>query len=717
MLPEHDRLSRQERKAGMSVTYTTSVCTHNCPDGCGVRVGVEDGRVVSLTGDPEHPITRGFLCGKVNRYAERVYHADRVLTPLRRIGAKGEGRFAPISWDEALDEIAENFRRVIARYGAEAILPYSFSGSVGRVSMNIGHRLFHALGASRLARTICSTQAVEGQTYTTGAGLAADIEELPHSRLIILWGSNAVSTNVHLMPLIREARKAGARLVVIDPHRNHTARQADWYLPIRPGTDAALALGLMRQIVAAGRHDVAFIERYTLGFAELCRAIEPYTPERTAEITGLAAEDVLRLAREYGATKASFLRLGLGPTRRRNGGMVVRTIACLPALTGAWEARGGGFMRQGWASGRLELGYLTAPRPHDPPARTVNMLRLGHALTELDDPPVMALYVYNSNPAAVAPEQTRVHAGLRREDLFVAVHEQMRTDTTAFADVVLPATTFLEQEDVGAGSGTRYVQYSRPAIAPLGEARSNLDTFAALAGRLGLDDPVYTGGFAALAERLLHSDWAPPGGFDLEAFWAGRTLKLHPPEHPWREGRLATASGKFEFVSAALAQRGLSPVPEWTPSPEGHLDNDLKRRYPLQLCTPHAHHLINSSFANTAAAHRLDRPACLRMHPADAAARGLSDGQRVRVFNDRGECFLAVELTEDVRPGVTVAEAVWWPSDHAASGRPAGSQSGGPPGSPPGNVNRLISAETSDMGGGALYQDCLVQVEAAAAAA
>jgi anaerobic selenocysteine-containing dehydrogenase len=701
----------------MSVTYSTAVCTHNCPDGCGVRVGVEDGRVVSLTGDPNHPITRGFLCGKVNRYAERVYHPDRILTPLRRVGAKGEGRFAPISWEEALDEIAVNFRRVIGQHGAEAILPYSFSGSVGRVSMYAGHRLFHALGASRLARTICSTQASEGQKYTTGAGLATDIEEIPHSRLIILWGSNAVSTNVHLLPLIREARKAGARLIVIDPHRNHTARQADWYLPIRPGTDAALALGMMREIIAAGLHDAAFIDRYTLGFEDLRGACAPYTPAHVAEITGLAAGDVVRLAREYGGTRASFLRLGLGPTRRRNGGMVVRTIACLPALTGAWEAKGGGFMRQGWASGHLNLAHLTAPRPDDPPARTINMLQLGRALTDGRDPPVMALYVYNSNPAAVAPEQNLVHAGLRREDLFLAVHEQMRTDTTDYADIVLPATTFLEQEDVGAASGTNYVQYSRQAIAPRGQARSNLDTFAALAARLGIEDPVYTEGFAAVADRLLESDWAPPGGLDRAAFWAGTPLRLQAPVAPWRTGKLATASGKFEFVSAALAEQGFSALPEYRPSPEGPIGkghegnghegngqpgNGSTVRYPLQLCTPHAHHLINSSFANTPSSQKLDRRGCLRLHPADAAARGLADGNRARVFNDRGECFLTVEVTEDVQPGVSVAEAVWWPRDHEALG------------SGRGNVNRLISADTTDLGGGALFQDCRVQVEALA---
>jgi anaerobic selenocysteine-containing dehydrogenase len=696
----------------MPVHTTLSVCTHNCPDACAMRVGVEDGRIVSIAGDPTHPITRGFLCGKVNRYAERVYHPERIRTPLRRVGAKGEGRFAPISWDAALDEIAARWREVIDRHGAEAILPYSYSGTVGRVQMHAGHRLFHALGATRLARTICSVQAAEGQKYTTGAGLAADIEELPHSRLIVLWGSNVLSTHLHLWPLIREARANGAQLVVIDPHRNRTARQADWYLPIRPGTDAALGLGLMRELIAAGLHEADFVERYTLGFAELRAACAPYTPERTAELTGLAPEDVVRLAHLYGGTKASFLRLGLGPTRRRNGGMVVRTLACLPALTGAWEARGGGFLRQGWANGRLNLGALTDPRPGDPPARTVNMLHLGHALTELRDPPVMALYVYNSNPAAVAPAQAQVHAGLRREDLFVVVHEQMPTDTTDFADLVLPATTFLEQDDVAAGNAARYVQLARAAIAPLGEARSNLDTFAALAARLGIADPVYSEGFDALAERLLESDWAPPGGFDREAFRAGKPVKLHPPRAPWREGKLATPSGKFEFVSAALAAQGLSPVPEYAPSPEGHEAAAAPgASYPLQLCTPHAHHLINSSFANTPSAHGLERPATIRLHPADAAARGLAAGDAARAFNHRGACLLTVDVTEDVQPGVAVAESVWWPRHHAALTGADGNGSGPNGGPRPGNVNQLISAETTDLGGGALFQDCCVQVE------
>ena len=679
------------------VTYVTAVCSHNCPDTCGVRVGVEAGRVVSLSGDADHPVTQGFLCGKVNRYAERVYSPQRILTPLRRIGAKGEGRFAPISWDEALDEIAHRFRETIAHHGAEAILPYSFSGTVAKVSQYGGDPLFNALGASRLARTICSTQATEGQHYTTGYHLATDIEEVPHAKLIVLWGSNVVATNIHLLPFIQRARAAGAPLVVIDPHRNRTARQADWHLPIRPGTDIALALGMMRLMISEGLLDRDFIAQYTLGFDALRQACSEYTPEHVAGITGLAAQDIVRLGRLYGSTRASFIRMGLGLTRRRDGGMAVRTVSCLPCLTGAWEERGGGFQRQGWGNQKLNLAYLKRPQPADPPARTVNMVRLGEALTALKNPPVMALYVYHSNPAAVAPEQRLVHEALRREDLFVAVHDQMSTDTTDFADIVLPATTFLEQDDLGASAGHWYVQVSRKAIDPVGESRSNLDVFRALAQRLGVDPPAYRASFEEIVGHLLETDWAPPDGWDLPGLWAGRAQRLAPPDKPWRTGKLKTPSGKFELYSDALARMGLSPVPEYVPSPEGHLDNALKAKYPLQFLSPHAHHFINSSFANVPSAQRLEDGPALRLHPEDAAARGLAAGDPCRVFNDRGDCTLTVRVTEDVRPGVCVADAVWWPRSHP--GRK--------------NVNQLISQDQTDIGAGARFQDCLVQVEAA----
>ena len=679
-------------------SHSISVCSHNCPDSCGVLVGVEDGRIVSISGDPDHPITQGFLCGKVNRYAERVYSPDRVMTPLRRTGAKGEGKFAAIGWDEALDEIAERFQAIIAEYGGEAILPYSYSGSVAPTSRLAGHPLFNRLGATRGTGSLCSSQAFAGQIFTTGALLHSDVEDMAHAELIVLWGSNVVATNIHLMPLIKQARRKGAKLIVIDPYKNQTGKQADWFIRIRPGTDIALALGMMRHIIAAGLHDMTFIDRYTLGFEDLKTACEAYTPERVEEITGIAASDVARLAEDYGRTKAAFLRLGLGLSRRRTGGMVVRAISCLPALTGAWEAKGGGFIRNGWANGTLNGAHLSAPRPGDPPAREVPMVRLGETLLELQDPPIMALYAYGSNPAAVVPNQKRVHEGLAREDLFTVVHDQMHTDTADYADILLPATTFMEQDDLCAASGNRYIQLSRAAIAPVGEAKSNLEVFRLLAERMGVEDEVYAESFEQLVERLLESEWAPAGGWDMEALRAGKPQKLEPPlPRPWREGKLRTPSGKFEFFSQSMRDEGFSPVPEFLPSEEGHVENGLKARYPLQFTCAHAHNFINGSFGEVASSRKLQNGApSIRLHPQDAQARGLAEDDLCRVFNDRGDCFLRVQVSDSVGPGVCSADAVWWPKFHEG-GR---------------NINQLLSDDVTDVGQGPLYQESLVQIEA-----
>lgn len=676
--------------------HRTSVCPHDCPDACSVRVGVADGRIVSIGGDPAHPVTAGFLCGKVNRYAERVDHPGRILTPLRRVGAKGEGRFAPVSWNEALDEIASRWRGIIARHGPEAILPYSYGGTCGQIGFYIGHRFFHALGASRLERTICTGASLQGLRMTMGYGVATPLEELPKARLVVIWGLNAVATHVHLMPYVKRARRNGARIVVIDVYRNATARQADWFVPVRPGTDAALALGMMRQLIADGLHDPDFIARYTTGFAELEAACAPYTPAHTEAVTGVPADEVVRLARAYGGTRAAFIRLGLGLSRHSNGAMTTRTIACLPALTGAWEAEGGGLLAYAWGGAWLNTRLLEAPHPGDPPARAVNMVRLGEALTALRDPPVQALYVYNSNPAAIAPEQARVVEGLRREDLFTVVHEQMPTDTVDYADIVLPATTFLEHDDLVTSYGHNYVQRSRPAIAPRGEARSNHDTFRALAERLGLDDPVLALDTDALVERLLDSPFAEARHLDREALAAGRPARFDAPARPWREG-LRTPSGRFELVSQRMAERGQPAVPAFVPSEEGHLDNALKARYPLQLVTPPSQHFLNSTFAGTPSSLRLEVTPRLKLHPADAAARGLADGDACRAFNDRGECFLTVEVTADARPGVAVAESVWWPK--RMRGRKG--------------INQLTSAALTDLGDCARFHDGLVQVEPA----
>ena len=674
-----------------------AVCPHDCPDSCSVRVGVEDGRVVSLVGDPDHPITRGFLCGKVNRYMERVESPDRLRIPLRRTGAKGEGRFEPIGWDEALDEIAERFRGIVAEYGGEAILPYSYGGTIGLVQRNVGHRFFHALGASRLDRTICTGSAIEGQRMTTGVMVATDLEEIEQSKLILLWGINAVATHIHVMPMVHNARRKGAKLVVIDAYRTATARQADQFIRVRPGTDAALALGMMRILLAEGLYDASFVERHAMGLDALREAASAYTPAHVESITGVPAAEVEALAREYGATRASFIRMGGGPSRHSNGGMTVRTVSCLPSLTGAWEEPGGGFLCFGFASGLMNRNYLEAPAPEDAPARTINMVRLGEALTELDDPPIKALFVYNSNPALIAPEQAKVHRGLAREDLFLVVHEQTLTDTANYADIVLPCTTFLEHDDMLASYGSQYLQLSRAAIAPVGEAKSNLETFSLLARRFGFDDPRFHTGFDEIVTEIVSADNGALRALDRDALFAGRPIKLELPTTPWRDG-LRTPSGKFEFHSEKMRSRGQPPVPSFVPSEEGHLDNALKARYPLQLMTPPAQHFLNSCFGETESSVRLEATPTLKLNPEDAGARGLGAGSPCRAFNDRGECFLTVEVTEDVAPGVAVSEGLWWTRHHRGRN----------------GVNALTSAELTDLGACARFHDGLIQVESAA---
>lgn len=677
--------------------FRTAVCPHDCPDACGVRVEVDGPRLLSIAGDPDHPITRGFLCGKVNRYAERVDGEQRILTPLRRIGAKGEGRFTPIGWDEALAEIAERFGEIGAQHGPESILPYSYGGNCGKIGFSIGHPFFHALGASRLARTICDTAQIQGLRMTAGYGVDADLESIVDAKLILIWGLNPVATHIHLMPLVHTARKRGARVVVIDAYRTATARQADTFIRVRPGTDAALALGMMRWIIAQGHHDRAFVEAHTLGFDALRTACEPYTPHHTESITGVPAEAVEALARDYAASPSAFIRLGLGLSRHSNGGMTVRTIACLPALTGAWEAQGGGLLGSAWGGMWLGSKPLSTPRSADPPARTLNMVRLGEALLEANDPPVKALYVYNTNPAAIAPEQARVHEGLRRADLFTVVHEQVHTDTVDFADIVLPATTFLEHDDLVTSYGHNYVQLSRAALPARGQAKSNHETFRLLAERMGLDVPVLKLTFEGLVNLLLDSAQAPGQTLDRTALFAGRPIKFNRPDKPWRTG-LRTPSGRFEFVSQRMATMGHSPVPAFVPSPEGHVDNALRARYPLQLITPPSQHFLNSSFGETPTGLRLEGAPRIKLHPEDAAARGLVQGDPCRAFNDRGECTLTVEITEDTAPGVVVAESVWWPKHHPERK----------------GINQLTSAELTDLGDCARFHDGLVQVETTA---
>ena len=686
----------------MTLTETRySVCPHDCPDTCRLKLEVRDGWALSITGDDAHPFTRGFLCVKVNNYLDRVYSPDRVLHPLRRVGAKGEGRFERVSWDDALDYTAERLKAIVAEHGAEAVLPYSYAGTMGVLGYgSMDRRFFHRLGASLLDRTICSVAGTVGYKYTVGAMVGTDPEQLADARLILLWGTNTVSTNVHLVPFVKEAKAKGARVVLIDPHRTRTAQLADEWVPIRPGTDAALALAMMHVICRDDLHDADYVARYTVGFEQLRARVAECPPGWAEERTGVPAAAIERLARAYATTQPAAIRVNYGMQRHANGGMAIRTVACLPALVGAWRHPAGGICLStsgvfGLNLAALERADLLRGNP-----RTINMVRLGEALTELDDPPVKALFVYNSNPAAVAPNQSKVLAGLRRDDLFVAVHEQVMTDTCRYADVVFPATSILEQLDLHKAYGHLYVQLSEAAIEPLGEAVPNTELFRRLAARMGYDEPAFRDSDEELVRQALETSHPSMAGITYERLrrdgWA--RLAVPRPFAPFAEGNFPTPSGKCELYSERAKRDGFDPLPSYRPPAESRESNPaLAARYPIQLVSAAAHAFLNSTFAHLAKHRRLEGKPTLELHPSDAAARGIQTGDRVRVFNDRGEAWFWAAVGETVPPGVAAHSSIWWPSC-----------------SPNGvNVNALTSDRLSDMGGGATFHDNLVQVERA----
>lgn len=679
-------------------TTVPSVCPHDCPSQCALQVTVEAGRITDVAGDPRHPFTRSVICGKVHDYAERVYGATRVLTPLRRVGPKGEGRFEPIGWDDAVDEIAHRWQRVIAQWGGEAILPFSYGGTLGIVQNKAGHPLFHALGASRLDRTICVSTAYAGWQGTLGTVTGSDSEQMVDSDLIVLWGINASHTHINAMTLVKQARRRGAFVVCVDPYRTPTARQADWHLMPRPGTDGALALGVMHVLIGEGRVDQDYIQRATLGFSALAPHVKQYDPERVAAITGLAADDIVAFARRYGATRAAFIRVGIGLSRHDNGGMTCRTIACLPALTGAYAHPAGGALLAsssafGLSSAALERADLM---PASAP-RVINMIQLGRALTDPDlAPPVKALYVYNANPASIVPNQELVLEGFRREDLFTVVHEQHLTDTTDYADLVLPATTSMEHTDCYKSYGHFYVQLARPVIAPEGEARSNWAVTRLLARAMGLRDPHFGKSEDDLIREALASGDPSVEGITLERLEREHSVRLHVgrPYLPFADGA-PTPSGKVEFVSESLARAGLPGLPTYTPLVEGPEHTDLARRYPLQCIVPPNRFFLNSSFSQSELLRRRQRGPAVLLHPRDGAARGIRSGDAVLVRSARGEARFTAELTDDTREGVAVVEGIWW-SKHQPGGR---------------GVNALTDDRTADMGGGPALHSNLVQVE------
>jgi anaerobic selenocysteine-containing dehydrogenase len=674
-----------------------SVCPHDCPSCCSLDVTVEDGRIAAVTGTPGHPFTQGVICGKVRDYAERVHSPLRVLTPLRRAGAKGAGRFEPIGWDEALAEIARRWRAIIAEHGAEAILPFSYAGSMGQVQFHAGHPLFHALGASRLDRSICVSTAYAGWRATVGQVTGNDSEQMVGADLVVLWGVNAAYSTINVMTLVKQARQRGAHVVVVDPYRTPTAMQADEHLMVRPGTDGALALALMHVLIGEGRVDRGYVERATLGFDALAEHVKAWPPERVAPIVGLDADAIVRFARRYGAGPRSFIRIGIGLSRHDNGGMTCRTLACLPALTGAYADPHGGALLSSGGAFVMDMRALERPDLLPTPwPRVINMIQLGRALTDPGlAPPVKALYVYSSNPAAVCPNQALVLRGLAREDLFTVVHEQVLTDTAYHADLVLPATTSMEHADLYRSFGHFYFQYTEPVLAPLGEARSNWDVFAALAARLGAAADHYARGPEAALAAALAGGGPAVRPITLDRLKRERSVRLALPRpyRPFADGA-PTPSGKVEFVSASLARQGLPGLPTWTPLAEGPARADLVGRFPLQCIVPPNRFFLNSSFSQSERLRARQGTPTVMVAPDDAAARGIADGDAVTVESPRGAARFTARVTDATRPGVAVIEGIWWHRFH-----PGGL-----------GVNVLTDDRVADMGGGPAFHSNLVEI-------
>jgi anaerobic selenocysteine-containing dehydrogenase len=647
-------------------------CPHDCPDTCALLVEVDAaGRATSIKGDPDHPITAGFLCGKVSNYLERVYSEERLLHPLVRAGAKGEARFRQVGWDEALATAARGLREAAERHGGASIVPYSYLGTQGVLQGEVmGGRLLDALGGSTLVRTICASAGVAGTMATNGASPEVDPEEWVHARTIVVWGWNPLSTAPHLWRFILEARRRGARLIAVDPFRSRTARVADWHLRPLPGSDAALALGVMRALLDAGLADAEWCRRHALGYDELVERLEAEPVELQASRCGVPAEDLRELARALAQDQPSLIRLGVGAQRHAGAPIAYRTIACIPALAGSWRQRGGGlsYIPTG-LFGVLDQERLAQPQLRTGPGRSLNMSRIGEALTDPAlDPPVAALIVWNSNPAAIAPDQEKVLAGLRREDLFTVVCEQFITDTAAHADVILPATTQLEQLDVLWSWGHHYITLNEAAIAPLGEARSNSEIFRLLARELGFTDLCFEESDEQMLATLLDGD---PAGISLAGLRALGYAKVDRGQGatPHAEGAFRTPSGKLELRCDRLADGGLDPLPFYDPPCEV-ADEELAKRFPLALLTPKTHLFLNSTFANGRRQHAAQPEPFVVIHPDDAAARGIADGSTVRVANERGSFTCRALVSDDARTGVPVAPMGWWNRDYAGGRSP-----------------------------------------------
>jgi anaerobic selenocysteine-containing dehydrogenase len=675
-----------------AVTVVKGACPHDCPDTCALDVHVRDGIATKVTGSAAHAPTAGVLCTKVARYTERTYHPDRLLHPLRRVGKKGEGRFERISWEEAIAAIAQRLEPIAAE-DPEQILPYSYAGTMGLVQgESMSMRFFHKLGASLLDRTICASAGSAGHEITLGSRIGVDIELADEAKLIIFWGSNAITSSVHFWARAQQAKRRGATLVAIDPYRSLTAEKCHTHIALLPGTDSALALGLMHVMIRDGLIDRDYIERHSLGFEGLRERVGAYDPARVAAICGITAGEIETLARLYGTTRPALIRANYGLQRARGGGMAMRNIACLPALTGAFRDAAGGIFLSTSGNFAVDTNALARPdllagrRP-----RTINMSTIGHALLDRAAP-IRALIVYNSNPVAVAPDSTRVARGFAREDLFTVVLEHFQTDTADYADILLPATTQLEHLDVIKPYGHYYLVANNPAISPLGESKPNSEIFRLLAGAMGFTESCFGDSDEVIAQAAVTKDW------DFNAVRAAGWKRVGAPKEVARfaNGGFDTPSGKVEFYSARAEALGLDPLPDYI-APQEDTRSAAAGRYPLAMISPPARNFLNSSFVNVQSLRAAEGEPWLDIHPVDAAKRGVIADNYVRVFNDRGSVELRARVTDRARPGVVVGLSVWW-KKLARDGK---------------NANELTSSDTlTDMGRAPTFYDCLVEVEA-----
>ncbi len=662
-------------------------------------VTVENGRAIEVRGAADHPPTQGTLCTKVARYLDRTYSPDRILHPLKRVGAKGSGRFERIGWDEAIATIAERFGAIAASAdGPQAIVPYSYCGTMGLLqSSSMDRRFFHRLGASLLDRTICASAGKAGWGSVIGASVGMDVEAFVDSKLILIWGSNPIASNLHFWTRAQEAKRRGAKLIAIDPFRSATAEKCQQHIAVMPGTDAALALGMMHVLIGENLVDADYIARYTLGFDALAARAAAWDPQRVAQVCMIPAEVVVALAREYASATPAAIRVNYGLQRHAGGGNAVRAIACLPALVGGWRHPAGGALLS--SSGTYPVDSAALERPdliHGNP-RTINMSTIGDALLEAR-PPIRAIFVYNSNPLAVAPESAKVTRGFARDDLFCVVHEIFRTDTADYADILLPATTQLEQLDVHNSYGHLYAMANNPSIAPLGEALANTEVFRRLAKAMRFDEPCFADSDDDMARQAFRFGDAKMQGIDWERLKRDGFARLNVPAAyaPFAEGGYPTPSGKCEFASATLAAQGHDPLPDFVPPRESAASSpELAKRFPLAFISPPARNFLNSSFANLPAFVAEEKSPRVWLHPHDAAARAIVDGDGVRTFNERGAFLATAHVTDRTKIGVAVAPSLWW-----RKLSPGGE-----------NANAVTGQRLTDLGRAATFYDCLVEVE------